>query len=211
MGQYYKAVNIDKRQYMLFDGAKLMEFAWKDNRSVHAFMGLMAGDWRGDRVFVVGDYADCERQDAADGAWISVYKGIVRELGIEGYFQYGDEYRLFQHAEDSFERVMDADEKLAKTGAKMRYIINEAQGVYIDLQHLPADTSEPWKDGVDVWCVHPLPLLLAMGNGRGGARSKTILSVLPLALRRALWLVRGRLRAPASALPRRAKRASCAG
>lgn len=169
MGQYYIAANIDKKQYMYFEWAKLTEFSWVGNWSVNKLAALMHGDWKGDRVFVVGDYADTERQDAADDRWLTVYKDAVRALGIEGHFRLGDVYGLHAYACDTFEEVDGDGTKLADAGAKLRYVINDALGVYIDLEHCPADGIDVEKDGsVSVWRVHPLPLLLAMGNNRGG-------------------------------------------
>ena len=42
------------------------------------------------------------------------------------------------------------------------YIVNHSKGEYIDLAKY-VEANE--KDG---WCVHPLPLMTAIGNGRGG-------------------------------------------
>lgn len=173
MGQYYIAVNIDKKQRMHFDWSKLTEFSWLGNNSVNAFAALMHGAWKGDRVYIVGDYADGERQDAADDGWLPAYKAIEQEFGLEGrtYMSRGESYpeHLHQFAQNNFEVVDEAAEKLAGDGAKLRYIINEALGIHIDLEHCPADGIEAEKDGsVTEWRVHPLPLLLAMGNNRGG-------------------------------------------
>lgn len=42
------------------------------------------------------------------------------------------------------------------------YIVNHSKGEYIDLaKHIEANEE-------DGWCVHPLPLMTAIGNGRGG-------------------------------------------
>lgn len=58
MGQYYKVVNIDKKEYMYSDGGiKLMEWSYNRNPLVLNIMKKLANEWKGDRVFVVGDYA----------------------------------------------------------------------------------------------------------------------------------------------------------
>jgi len=79
MGQYYKVVNVKKKQYItpyIFgDGAKLMEFAMSANGTLTALAVLLAdgngrgggdlnsdspivGSWAGDNIVVAGDYAD---------------------------------------------------------------------------------------------------------------------------------------------------------
>lgn len=79
MGQYYKIVNLDKREYVrpwdCGDGAKLMEFGLSAQGTMSCLAILLAdgnnrgggdlrsdnpiiGSWAGDRVVVTGDYAD---------------------------------------------------------------------------------------------------------------------------------------------------------
>jgi hypothetical protein len=84
MGQYYRIVNIKKKQYIspyLFgDGSKLMEFSMSANGVLAGLAILLAdgngrgggdlnsdnpivGSWAGDNIVVAGDYAD-------NGKWI---------------------------------------------------------------------------------------------------------------------------------------------
>ena len=79
MGQYYKIVNIKKKQYItphtFGDGAKLMEFSMSANGVLAGLAILLAdgngrgggdlhsendivGSWSGDNIVVAGDYAD---------------------------------------------------------------------------------------------------------------------------------------------------------
>jgi len=79
MGQYYKIVNIKKKQYItphtFGDGAKLMEFSMSANGVLAGLAILLAdgngrgggdlhsendivGSWAGDNIVVAGDYAD---------------------------------------------------------------------------------------------------------------------------------------------------------
>jgi hypothetical protein len=79
MGQYYKIVNIKKKQYItphtFGDGAKLMEFSMsasgvmaglailladgngRGGGDLHSTNGIV-GSWAGDNIVVAGDYAD---------------------------------------------------------------------------------------------------------------------------------------------------------
>lgn len=47
-----------------------------------------------------------------------------------------------------------------------RYLINHDQKVYVDKDQVRGFTPQ-WGDGTE-WKIHPLPLLTADGNGRGG-------------------------------------------
>jgi len=84
MGQYYKIVNIKKKQYIspytFGDGSKLMEFSMSANGVLAGLAILLAdgngkgggdlnsnnpivGSWSGDNIVIAGDYAD-------DGKWV---------------------------------------------------------------------------------------------------------------------------------------------
>jgi hypothetical protein len=79
MGQYYKIVNLDKKQFLhphaFGDGLKLMEFGSSGQGTMNGLAILLAdgnnrgggdlrsdnpiiGSWAGDRIVVAGDYAD---------------------------------------------------------------------------------------------------------------------------------------------------------
>ncbi len=84
MGQYYKIVNIKKKQYIspltFGDGSKLMEFSMSANGVLAGLAILLAdgngkgggdlnsnnpivGSWAGDNIVIAGDYAD-------SGKWV---------------------------------------------------------------------------------------------------------------------------------------------
>jgi hypothetical protein len=79
MGQYYKVINLDKKQFIkpwtFNDGAKLLEFGCSGSGTMLALAVLLAsgnnrgggdlhsensivGSWRGNRIIVAGDYDD---------------------------------------------------------------------------------------------------------------------------------------------------------
>lgn len=79
MGQYWKPVNIDKREFIhphqLGDGLKLREFLGSDTTTALGVLvtamperrgggdlpnhdGTVVGRWAGDRIAIVGDYAE---------------------------------------------------------------------------------------------------------------------------------------------------------
>ena len=99
MGQYYKIVNIKKKQYIspyIFgDGSKLMEFSMSANGVLAGLAILLAdgngrgggdlhsendivGSWSGDNIVVAGDYAD-------DGKFVKdADKNLYHIASIEG-------------------------------------------------------------------------------------------------------------------------------
>lgn len=99
MGQYYKIVNIKKKQYIspyIFgDGSKLMEFSMSANGVLAGLSILLAdgngrgggdlhsendivGSWAGDNIVITGDYAD-------EGKFVKdVNKNLYSVANIEG-------------------------------------------------------------------------------------------------------------------------------
>ena len=99
MGQYYKIVNIKKKQYItphtFGDGSKLMEFSMSANGVLAGLAILLAdgngrgggdlnsdndivGSWAGDNIVVTGDYAD-------DGKFVKdADKNLYHIANIEG-------------------------------------------------------------------------------------------------------------------------------
>ena len=87
MGQYYKIVNVDKKEFIkpwaFGCGAKLLEWGYLVNRGfsndfVSAFHLLLSDRWKGDRVYVVGDYAD--PSDSTDVSEFDVVKNAIHKL-----------------------------------------------------------------------------------------------------------------------------------
>ena len=129
--------------YDYFSGLKLMEHSWLENDFVN---GVLDEIWdRPCQVAWVGDYAT-DPEDF-DGRYTeTVYQAVWGEDGLP---------------EGRFGQMPEAH--------RDGYLVNVTRGQYIDLaEYAEAATYKPkWsKDGG--WCIHPLPLLTAIGNGRGG-------------------------------------------
>lgn len=169
MGQYYTVVNIDKKQCLHphhFDnGAKLMEWGYIGNMLVNAMMNLLATDWQGDRVYVVGDYADLEDMDEV---WAKEYEEAADYLDIPKEEQDSDNAcTIHTYAYDHFD---DYSNRADIKDRHWRYVVNTATNQYIDLEHCPIEWvwySED-EDKAGTTSISPIVLLLAMGNGRGG-------------------------------------------
>lgn len=178
MGQYYHIFNFDKKQQIYpFDyenGLKLMEWAYNRNYVVLTLTNLLTHEWKGDRVYVIGDYAD---QDNSDEVWINAYRSLLAECGL-----HTESDSVYDAAINSFERVLPSSDienaihqdmkKVSVSGTKVditdheyRYIYNHATKQVIDLNKCPVEWT--MRDGRTV-SISPLVLLLTMGNGRGG-------------------------------------------
>lgn len=174
MGQYYKIINMDKRQQLYpfdFDnGLKLMEWAYDKNTMVLALMNLMADEWKGDRVYVVGDYADTEDMNEV---WAEAYRDALSETTARTLYEYGEDFEHIAPSGGQKFYSRFGDDKISEHVADeadlgFRYIYNHATKQVIDLDECPVEWK--WQDGEEkgVTKVAPLPLLIAMGNGRGG-------------------------------------------
>jgi hypothetical protein len=126
MGQYYRIVNLDKKQYIkphaFGDGAKLMEFAMSGEGTMAALAVLLSdgngrgggdirsadplvGSWAGDRIVITGDYAD---------------EGKFVPEGAEG--------NLYHHTEESFENISGKVRALFRAAGETIGGTDEAEG-----------------------------------------------------------------------------------
>jgi hypothetical protein len=109
MGQYYKIANLDKKQYLhphrCGDGLKLMEFSLGSCGTMSALAILLAdgngrgggdlrsdaeiiGSWSGDRITIVGDYADGDlfsEIGADDSEWTDVSADAMAALAEDDW------------------------------------------------------------------------------------------------------------------------------
>ena len=67
VGEYFKWVNIDKKEYIepfAFDlGNKIHESAWKGNPLLGAVYSLLGSDWKGDSIIFLGDETNITEKD----------------------------------------------------------------------------------------------------------------------------------------------------
>ena len=150
MGQYYMAVlgNEFGTDCKVFnrsvDGeytfAKLLEHSWWENSFVNSFSERLYNELG--RVIWCGDYAD-EPDDFnfpnCSASYVPCYKEI-----------WGDKVQTLSSTSTDFK----LDDK---------FLINHDTKEFVDLNEYKSKSID--KHG---WCIHPLPLLTAVGNGRGG-------------------------------------------
>lgn len=173
MGQYYCILNVDKKQQLQprdYDNfLKLTEWSYDINPMVLAMMNLLGGAWKGDRVFVVGDYAS---PDNPKDLWYEPLKKALSDLGMKKmYDEAGDKFqRILPEKSDENNASDKTDPRASIEDQGFRYIYNHSTKQFIDLSKCPIEwiwyDPEAKKPGVTR--IAPLPLLLAMGNGQGG-------------------------------------------
>lgn len=184
MGQYYTAVNIDKREricsHSFGSGLKLTESSYVGNDYMEAFSWLLAGPWKGDRVFYCGDYAWGE----GGGSACQLLHALTDR----------DPYEFAEECEDISTRFatckgntrLVADPNQARNAKHKRYVTVPLEGTFeVEPEHYRYLANLDRRVYVDrkkspvawVWCegrklgvtrYDPLPLYLAIGNGLGG-------------------------------------------
>ena len=156
MGQYYKPVSLDKKQFLYshsYDsGLKLMEHSWIKNPFVNAVANLLkeGGEWFKTRIVWAGDYADEELHLSPEQ--IKEYQDAHP---IKEGDNYGNTPNVYSYMS---EQGMEINPKAPK-GIVGKYLVNHTKKEVVKLTGLP--NNEGWR-------VHPLPLLTCCGNGRGG-------------------------------------------
>lgn len=166
MGQYYKVVNVDKQLYFApwevgQNGAKLMEWSYNRNEMVLALMNLLANEWKGDRVYVVGDYAEA---DNPNEPCYEAVKALEEELKLAENEEVNSIYGY------AYENYTNVSALTDEEDHGLRYIYNHKTKQFIDTEKCPIEWTWYSKDEKKVYInkIAPISLLLAMGNDRGG-------------------------------------------
>ena len=119
MGQYYKFMNIDKKQNCQrnWHGVKLMEHSYVGNNYCDDILRLLSNEWKGDRVIHVGDYAEPK-----DGTTTqNIIEKIMNENDIK--------YSLYSLC-DQFDEVVPSSKD------EIRYVYNLDKKEYVDYFNL---------------------------------------------------------------------------
>ena len=179
MGQYYKTVNLDKRQYIepweCDCGAKLMEHSYIGNDGFgNGFSGtlisLLNNEWKGDRIVLAGDYADREYMEEE---FPELFEELAKaEPWLLDKREYNGEYydvALYECVEHGFENVGSIEQTEPCPRYALFYNDNDNK-YYVDLYDERQSAWE-WTDDNGknhktlVFSPH---LLVALGNGLGG-------------------------------------------
>lgn len=184
MGQYYRGVILGKTTkknkkiiikqafccYAHNNGAKLMEHSYVGNWYVKAYEQALANEFYGYPFVWVGDYADemfnTDVYIKANEYIDNVTKRNAKKKGYypvksgNGYFDFEKLCKdgfIKKGKETDFVEKVITKENVNKV-EKFKYIINFDKKVAVKI---------PDKRRTDL-IIHPLPLLCADGNGRGG-------------------------------------------
>ena len=161
MGQYYCAVNLDSKEVLYpLNGLKLTEHSYiAENGYANSYISklsqLMMGPWKGQRVYIVGDYYDTDDDDYPRPENI-----------LEDYPELSNA-TLYSYAAKNFEVIRYGREEMREFRIP-QYLCNSITKQYIDLRDLPAEWTSTYPDDVEKrFGFFPLTLLLALGNGLG--------------------------------------------
>lgn len=138
MGQYYCAV-VDRDVYETDKGLKLCEQAYKNDAFVNGVAEQIY--CRPAKVAWVGDYADTEQ-----------WKSKMENLDM------------------SYDEIWNAKERCIKSdfSCKGRYLVNHSTHQYYSMDTEIYEEGRPPEKYPEIWDMHALPLLTAIGNGDGG-------------------------------------------
>ena len=156
MGQYYRGaiLNEEKNEvikalccYAHNNGAKLMEHSWIGNHYVKAYEHLLATTFKNKPFVWIGDYADnANIHDLACK--------FTDDRAKEKYFN-------LHKCTSDHERYLDKEYYDSIPYNKLKYykyLLNYDTKQFVKLP----------KINKNKWVIHPVPLLCADGNGRGG-------------------------------------------
>ena len=164
MGQYYRPAIIapDGRILSLSphefgSGAKLTEHSWISNEFVNAAYSLIFKSPK--RVAWIGDYArdDYKTCGEAYTKAMSFSKFKRYYTAAFGENREGLPPKLFSKRDLT---ILDYD-------TRAMLLVNHDKRAYIDMAAYIRENTTKGGDW-DGWCMNPLPLLTACGNGRGG-------------------------------------------
>jgi hypothetical protein len=163
MGQYYSVLVIDENNKVtkvspgtFRSFSKLTEHSWIGNPYVNAVYSLIRNRPR--KVVWIGDYAIDPFNPDED-----VYAQRI------SYAEFKTLYQLAHGENPSMEKgfFFKADLNCLDYDTVGMYLLNHDRKSYIDIAAYIKASSVPDSDNVP-WCLSPLPLLTACGNGRGG-------------------------------------------
>ena len=170
MGQYYRPIILREKNgrfssqgfyaHMYHNGLKLTEHSYCGNGFTETVVGELYN--KPGRLAWIGDYT--EKGDMLE---LNSGAAIFEHVFLRHYKKF--------HCDIDWKKSRDDDSRFINCNYDFpkeirthrgRFILNHDKKIYIDLEeyeknNLPCQEGEGWK-------FHPLPLLTAVGNGRGG-------------------------------------------
>lgn len=155
MGQYYKFINLDKKQrcerrkYML----KLTEHSYLGNKYCSDILSLLANEWKGDRIIHVGDYAE--------GNDVTTTERLIEQ--IEQRNKLPDKKLTVYHWGDTFKDVKPKEDL-----TNIRYVYNLDKKEFVDLLKQPVQWFYYENNKIYATKFNSFALLIGCGNEQGG-------------------------------------------
>ena len=186
MGQYYIAANIDKEEcassYDFDNGAKLMEHSWRGNNYVgFVEMLLMPGNsWHKNKIVWAGDYMDdCLFIEPSEINPDQFCDTNLYECACLYYTSIFSEEKIKPAILIALSQLTTGEDFLidfSLSGQKDIFgqsFCDICRSVFDEFTFLVNHTTKEYVNkskciNIEGWVVHPLPLLTASGNGRGG-------------------------------------------
>lgn len=175
MGQYYKPINLDKKQFLYShdfnNGLKLMEHSWLGNKFVDVIERLLipGGLWHMTKLVWAGDYAEQEQKKDKTDKGYNLYDLCYSSEYYESKKEYLKELRanakqhekktIYVQEKQLFEKIIPEKSKKV-LGLTYPFVVNHTKKEFID-KRKGVESTFGWK-------IHPLPLMTCEGNGQGG-------------------------------------------
>lgn len=148
MGQYYKPAILQKGH------GRFKVLAWAYSHEFESGLKLTEHSWIGNNfVAVIENHLFRNPQRLV---WAGDYADPEKDSKIN----------IYQKCSNVESRKL-SDSTMAKHKRHLRYIINHSKKEFVDLTHL-APTKFTYSGKDNIWHMHPMSLLTAEGNGRGG-------------------------------------------
>jgi hypothetical protein len=164
MGQYYKpllithdgrVLTLDPHEFGSF--SKLTEHSWISNEFVSAAYSLIRGNRK--RVAWIGDYAYQEYEECDEPYTKAMLPEEFQKFYDVAWNENSESLPANLFSKRDF-AILDFD-------TKGMFLVNHSKRTYIDMAAFIRENTTRGGDW-DGWCMNPLPLLTACGNGRGG-------------------------------------------
>ncbi len=152
MGQYYKFINIDKKQRCDRNEGllKLLEHSYLANEHCIDILSLLSNEWKGDRVIHVGDYAKGNDNTTTSKLIANIENENNLKTSVYGWS----------------EKFIDIKPK--SMNDKIRYVYNLEKKEYIDLFKQPVQWFCYDKNKIMFAKINSFALLISCGNEQGG-------------------------------------------
>lgn len=151
MGQYYKFINIDKKEKCERNRGlmKLTEHSYLANEYCIDILTLLSNEWKGNRIIHVGDYAQGNDRTTT----CHLIDKLEKENNIRTVYEWGN----------SFKEV-----KPNRVNNKIRYVYNLDKKQYIDLYDQPIQWFCYEDNTIYFAKFNSFALLIGCGNEQGG-------------------------------------------